>query len=114
MHPNGFESLDEFNYHHRLAANSEPSLVMFSSPACGTCRRVEALLPAAAPNGMQLFHVDVAASQGLAKAFDIFHLPDLFLYLDGRFHARLNCEVTPTALSRAIEQAQSAPAQDEP
>jgi thioredoxin 1 len=61
-----------------------------------------------------LFHVDVQLCPGLARAFDIFHLPDLFLYRAGRFHARLACELTPAALARAIDTALAGPAQEEP
>lgn len=111
---NRFESLRAHDYHHRLAATPGLGLVVFSSPECGTCRRVEALLPDAAPKEVRLFKVDVQREAALARAFDIFHLPDLFLYRDGRFHARLDSAVTPAALGRAIEAALAAPAQEEP
>ena len=114
MIPPVFQSLREHDYHPRLAAIQGLGLVLFSSPDCGTCRRVEALLPAAAPVEAMLFHVDVQQSPGLAKAFDVFHLPDLFLYRAGRFHARLACEVTPTTLRRAIDGALAKPPEDEP
>jgi thiol-disulfide isomerase/thioredoxin len=111
---NRFESLRAHDYHHRLAATSGIGLVLFSSPECGSCRRVEALLPEAAPAHARLYKVDVQRDAALAKTFDIFHLPDLFLYRDGHFHARLACEVTPASLGRAIESALAAPAQEEP
>lgn len=109
-----FESLRAHDYHHRLAATPGIGLVFFSSPECGTCRRVEVLLPDAAPEGTRLYKVDVQRDAALARAFDIFHLPDLFLYRDGRFHARLDSAVTPVALGRAIDAALAAPAQEEP
>jgi thioredoxin-like negative regulator of GroEL len=114
MTPTGYQPLDEHQYHPRLAALPGVGLVLFSTPTCGTCRRVEVLLPRAAPPDTALFHVDVQQSPGLARAFDIFHLPELFLYRAGHFHARLVCEMTPVALGQAIEAALSAPAQEEP
>lgn len=114
MHPQGFEALDEFDYHRRLSNRPGPSLVLFSSPTCGTCRNVERRLPEAAPAGMPLFHVDVQLSPGLAKAMEVFHLPTLFLYQNGDFHARLDVPVSPEALRPAIDRALAAPAEEEP
>ncbi len=89
-----YTPLHAHDYHHRLAATPGLGLVFFSSPECGTCRRVETLLTDAAPEHARLYKVDVQRDAALARAFDIFHLPDLFLYRDGHFHARLDCEVT--------------------
>lgn len=107
-------ALDEASYHPRLGATIGPALVLFSSPACGTCRVVESRLPQAVPAGTALFKVDVQQATALARAFEIFHLPTLFLYLDGQFHARLDCEVTAPALAAALDQALAQPAQEEP
>ncbi len=108
------ETLDEFTLHRRLAHTPGIALVLFTSPTCGTCRRVERLLPAAAPGTTRLFKVDVQHAQALARAYEVFHLPALFLFRDGHYHARLDCEVTPTALGRAINAALSKPAEEEP
>lgn len=113
-HNQVMEPLDEFNLYQRLAQSRGASLVLFASPTCGTCRTVERLLPAAAPSDVRQFRVDVQQSLGLARAYEVFHLPALFLFHDGRYHARLDCEVTPAALGRAIDAALKAPAQEEP
>lgn len=110
----GMEVLDEFDLHHRLAAQPGLSLALFTSPTCGTCRRVERLLPEAAPGDARLFKVDVRHAQALARAYGVFHLPALFLFRDGHYHARLDCEVTPAALQGAIAAALAAPAEEEP
>lgn len=109
MHP-----LDEASYHARLAATPGIALVLFSSPDCGTCRVVEKRLPEAVPAHAALFKVDVQRATALARAFDIFHLPDLFLYRDGHFHARLNCEIAAPALAAAVARALGAPPEEEP
>jgi thioredoxin-like negative regulator of GroEL len=108
------EPLDEFHYHHRLGEAGGLALVLFSSPACGTCRVVEQRLPERAPSEVRLFKVDVQLSPGLARAHDVFHLPTMLLYRDGQFHARLDCEVTRQSLGKALEAALVAPAQEEP
>ncbi|MDP2832497.1 MAG: thioredoxin family protein [Pseudomonadota bacterium] len=107
-------ALDESRYHPRLLETGGIALVLFTSPSCGTCRVVEKRLPLAVPAGTHLFKVDVQKSTGLARAFDIFHLPTLVLYRDGHFHARLDCEVTPPALHAALAQALAGPAEEEP
>ena len=108
------EALDEFHYHHRLQEMGGTALVLFSSPDCGTCRVVERHLPGVVPAGVGLFKVDVQVSQALARAHDIFHLPQLLLYRDGEFHASLACEINAGSLARAIDQALAAPPQEEP
>lgn len=107
--------LDEFDYHHVLARTPGPSLVLFSSPDCGSCRTVERLLPRAAAGVVdRCFRVDVTRATALARAFDLFHLPALFLYRDGHFHAVIEAPVLPEALQRAIRAQLKAPAQEEP
>ena len=108
------EPLDEFQYHHRLLQAGGVALVLFTSPDCGACRTVERLLPGIAPAGTQLFKVDVLHATALARAFDIFHLPALLLYRDGRFHAVLGCEATAAKLPACILAALDQPAQEEP
>lgn len=109
------QTLTEFDYHHTLARAPGASLVLFSSPDCGSCRKVESLLPAAAGDAIRAcYKVDVQQATALARQYELFHLPALFLYKDGRFHAVLRSEVTPAALRGAIAAALAQPAQEEP
>jgi thioredoxin-like negative regulator of GroEL len=114
MKPVVLQPLDESAYHRRLAQTPGLTLVLFSSPTCGTCRMVERQLPLSAPLATHLFKVDVQVASALAQAFEVFHLPTLLLYVEGHYHARLNCEVTPVKLSAAIEHALLQPAEEEP
>jgi thioredoxin-like negative regulator of GroEL len=109
-----YTSLEEADYHRRLAERGGVALVLFSSPDCGACRMVERRLPAVMPEGVGLFRVDVQRATGLARAFEIFHLPALLLYRDGQFHAVLDTVVAPVPLRQAIEAALAAPAREEP
>lgn len=110
-----FKPLSESGFHHELAASSGPVLVMFSAPGCGTCRKVEKLLPQAVTGRVScLYKVDVQQSMGLARAYEVFHLPALFLFVDGRYHAPIESEVTAVKMQQALEQALAAPPQDEP
>ena len=110
-----FKTLTEFDFHHTLAQSDGASIVVFSGPDCTTCRTVEKLLPPALQGLVAaLYKVDVQQSMGLGREFEVFHLPSLFLFVDGRFHAPLHSEVTPAKMQQAIEAALAKPAQDEP
>ncbi len=110
-----FTLLTEFDFHPALARSTGPALVMFGAPGCGACRKVEKLLPGAAAGvASALYKVDVQQDMGLARAFEVFHLPALFLFVDGHYHAQISCAVTLPHLSAALEAALALPPQDEP
>lgn len=107
--------LTEFDYHPTLAQTPGVSLVLFSAPSCGTCRKVEAILAEGGVSSVdQLYKVDIQQATALARQFEIFHLPSLFLYRDGQFHAIVESEVTPARLDKAIRELLTQAAQDEP
>lgn len=114
MHNAAMTVLDEASYHPLLAATRGVALVLFALPECGACRAAERLLPAAVPAGTALFRVDVRQATGLARAFEVFHLPELLLYHDGRFHARLRSPLRAPELAAALRAALAAPAEEEP
>lgn len=90
-------------------------MVLFSAPHCGACRAWKRLLPEALGGVAAAFHeVDVSEATGVARCFDIFHLPTVYLYRDGHFHAELQCEARPDAIRQAAQALLAAPAQDEP
>lgn len=109
------ERLDQFDFHHRLAARGGASLVLFVSPDCGSCRHWHGLLTGFdAGRPLALYEVDVQRDAALAAEFGVFHLPALFLYKDGEFHAQLHCEATPDALRACLAGALARPAEEAP
>lgn len=91
------------------------AVVLFSAPHCSACRRWKQLLPdALAGRSDGFIEVDVSEATGLARYFGIFHLPTIYLYRDGLFHAELQCEARPDAIRQAVAELLQAPAQDEP
>lgn len=108
--------LDQFTFHHTLAATPGRALVIFTGPACGACRRLKTLLGSHAAEfaDLQLFEVDAGEDLALTREFDIFHLPAMFLYRDGHFHCELQSEAQPQRLRRAIDNALAAPPQEQP
>lgn len=116
MVQSAFEPLRDGDFHQHLADARGRALVLFSGPACGACRSVAARLPeAAAGAGIDhLFFVDVETSTGVAREFEVFHLPTLLLFNNGEFHAEINCEISAKALRTAIDTALAQPACDAP
>lgn len=107
--------LTEFDFHQRLAGARGISVVLFTGPDCGACRRLESLLPGALEGQADhLFSVDVQQCMALARAYDIFHLPALHVFVDGVYHAPLHGEPTPGKLREALAAALAGPAQEEP
>jgi len=56
----------------------------------------------------------VAQATGIARYYDIFHLPTIYLYRDGHFHAELQAEARIDAIRAAAQRLLAAPAQEEP
>ena len=74
------------------------SIVLFTSPWCGSCKAMKkALENLPADTGIRVFEVDAGTDQALVESFEVFHLPALFLYQDGAYHAPL--EVEPVVVS---------------
>ena len=107
--------LGEGDYHHRLANTRGIVAVLFTHPHCGSCRLWKKRLPEAL-TGMvdQLFEVDVSRATGIARYFGIFHLPAIYLYQAGHFHADLQCEARESCIRETAVALLAAPAQDEP
>lgn len=110
-----FLPLSEGDFHARLAAHSGIAVVLFSAPHCGACRTWKRLLPAALSDVVDtFFEVDVSEATGVARYFDIFHLPTIYIYRDGRFHAQLECPACREAVRETALRLLGAAAQDEP
>jgi thioredoxin 1 len=110
-----FERLAEGAFHTRLDTTSGLAVVLFSAPHCGACRAWKKLLPSALADQARVFYeVDVSEATGVARYFDIFHLPTVYLYRDGQFHAELQCEARSEIIKLTAHQLLNAPAQDEP
>ncbi len=110
-----WRTVHDAEFHRALACLPGRTLVLFSQPGCGACRRAEALIPVALAASVQHFiKVDAAEQAALAREFEVFHLPALHLFIDGRYHAPLSCELTAGALRDAVAAAAAAPAVEAP
>jgi len=109
-------TLDQFGFHHHLAALSGPALVMFGSVDCGGCRHLKQVMDAIAAERRDwaVFEVDAQRDAALTSEFEVFHLPTLFLFMAGEFHCELRAEARPAAIIAEVEQALLRPAEEAP
>lgn len=108
--------LNDLNYHHVLMNTSGIALIYFTAPDCGACRSLGIALQQYAEEsaGVAIFEVDAVHNGGLINEYEIFHLPALYMYLDGVFHAQLQCFALPEAIREAVGAAAALPVEDEP
>lgn len=110
-----FAELSEFDFHARIAASSGTALVMFSGPDCGACRRLEKYLPEWLSGRVNhFFLVNVQRSTALAREYEVFHLPGLFVFVNGHFHGPLHAPAAPMPMIDALMKLISEPAHEEP
>ena len=108
-------ALTEFDFHPRLRASRGTSLVIFSSPGCGSCRQwLQLLRDFSSPILQHCFVVDIQIATALANEYAVFHLPSLFVFIDGIFHAPIHAEAIPSLLDNAIRNALNQTAHEEP
>ncbi|MGA7801032.1 MAG: thioredoxin family protein [Gammaproteobacteria bacterium] len=109
-------SLDQFEFHQVIERTQGIVLAMFTAPGCGACRRWRVLLAELEGKraDMQVFEVDAARDLALAREFEVFHLPALFLFVDGVYHCALHSEAHPARLEAALRHALAAPAEEAP
>ncbi len=108
--------LNQFDFHPTLAESKGVSLVMFTAPGCGSCRQLKLVLEGHAEvfADLHLFEVDAQQDQALTNEFDVFHLPSLFLFREGQFHAQIEAEPMPQQIRSAIDAALAEGAQEAP
>lgn len=108
------QQLGQHAFHATLRAVQGPALVVFTSEGCSVCARLKAVLRESPPPGVTLFEVDAHHSSAIASEHEVFHLPAMFLYVDGHYHAPIHSELNAASLHRAIAQAAHEPAQEPP
>ena len=109
-------SLDDLNFFAVLADTAGVTLVFFTAPSCGACRQLKTVLAKLLTEGaaFRVFEVDAVHNGGLVNSLGVFHLPAMFLYVDGHFHRALHCEALPERIQQAIDIALLLPAEEEP
>lgn len=109
-------TLDQFDFHATLMDTTGIALVTFTSPDCGSCRHLHQVMQAVARQqpGWRLFEVDAQRDAALTREFEVFHLPALFLFLDGEFHCEIHAEAAPAAIIEATLAGLALPPEEAP
>ena len=115
-HRRFIRNLDDENFYTQLANTPGLSVAFFSSHGCASCRRWKELFREflAQYDDVQIFAVDAQASMALTRAYEVFHLPSLFLFIDGQYHRPLQPHASVESLRETIDQAMTLHAEDEP
>jgi len=110
------QTLDQFDFHSVLMDTTGISLVMFTSPDCGSCRHLHQVMQNVADTEPEwdVFEVDAQRDAALTREFDVFHLPTLFLFVNGEFHCEVRAEGKPSAIIEATLTARTRPAEEAP
>lgn len=108
--------LTQFDFHHSLEDTQGISLVAFTAPGCGACDMLLSALERFSENrtDVGLFEVNVQQDTALGQEFDVFHLPALFLYIDGHYHREIRCESLPEKIAEALDSACRSSAEEAP
>lgn len=110
------ESLEQFEFHQTLDAVTGVGIIFFSSQECQSCRYWEQLLGQFIEKhpDIKVFRIDAALDQALTEEFDVFHLPSLFVYNNGKYHAAIHSEARLESLEVAINKLLESPAEEMP
>lgn len=108
--------LNDTDFYSVIQATRGVSIVFFTSEGCSSCRYWKALLGQLAGEwpALHLFEVDAQHSMGLTREYEVFHLPALFVFVNGQYHAPLQCEARLETIEHALEKLLAAPAQEAP
>ncbi len=110
------QPLNEHEFYAVLAETAGTSLVFFSKPGCSACRHWQRLLRELLQHrhDIKVFEVDVEQNMALSHEYELFHLPTLFLFVNGEFHCELQAEARLPHLLTALDAALVAPAEEAP
>ena len=108
--------LTDHEFYATLAETSGQSIVFFTKPGCSSCQLWKRLLGELLQlrDDIHVFQVDAEQNMALSHEYELFHLPAIFLFVDGEFHCELQSEARLTHLQAALEVALNSPAEDAP
>jgi len=108
--------INDSNFYSVLQDSNGVVIVFFTSAGCNSCRYWKALLEQLSIQrpALQVFEIDAEQSMGLAREYEVFHLPALFVFVNGQYHAPLQCEARLETIDHTLDSLLAAPAQDAP
>ena len=116
MNESTLQTLNDADFYSVIQASHGASIVFFTSEGCNSCKYWKTLLGqvAARRPTLHVYEVDAQQSMGLTQEYEVFHLPALFVFVNGHYHAPLQCEARLDTITQALDHILAAPAQDAP
>lgn len=110
------KALTQFDFYPQIEQTPGLSLIYFSAEGCSSCRYLTQVLNQMSKTQPEIsvFQVDAQQDQALVTEYEVFHLPAMFLFNQGHYHAELHCEASITSILEAIETSISKPAEEAP
>jgi len=110
------QALNEHEFYSTLAETAGPSIMFFTKPGCSACRLWKRLLSDLLQrrHDITVYQVDAEQNMALSHEYELFHLPALFLFVNGEFHRELQAEARMPHLLTVLNAALVAPAEDAP
>lgn len=108
--------LDQFSFHHTLEETPGVAVVIITGPNCGSCRMMKQALQSLLDDAaaFTVYEVDAERDMAIVREFSVFHLPGLFVFKNGIYHAPLEVEPLPERILRALVAVLEAPAKEAP
>jgi len=110
------KALTQFDFYPRIEQTKGLSLIYFTAHFCSSCQHLSQLLSQLAEKqkDVSVFQVDAQQDQALVAEYEVFHLPAIFLFNNGQYHAQLHCEARIPSILEAINKASALPAEEAP
>ena len=108
--------LNDHEFYNTLAETTGPSIVFFTKPGCSSCRLWQRLLEDLLQqrDDIHVYRVDAEQNMALSHEYELFHLPALFLFVDGEYHCELQSEARLEHLQAVLDVALDSPAEEAP
>jgi len=110
------KALTQFDFYPQIEQTKGLSLIYFTAHFCASCKHLTHILSQLAEEqkDVSIFQVDAQQDQALVAEYEVFHLPAMFLFHNGHYHAQLQCEARIPNILNAIKRAAELPAEDAP
>lgn len=116
MNESKLQTLNDANFYSVIQATSGICVVFFTSEGCNSCRYWKELLSQLVTKrpSLRVYEIDAQQSMGLTQEYEVFHLPALFVFVNGQYHAPLQCEARLDTIDQTLDKLVASPSQEAP
>ena len=94
------QRVSELGFWQHMVQERDWTILFFSSAGCSSCKIWRRLLAEweQSRTDLQVWEADAGIEMGLAQEFEVYHLPALFVFRDGRYQRPMQVEARLSAL----------------